>query len=103
MMSKTCFPRSDNINRRKHKKLVTRPAHSVQDLEKTYVMIDHWQEEMFQIQAEDWECKRKYWVEQCHEALWNVLKVPGLLESPSSEMFPITLISNYKLSSIDEH
>jgi len=33
LMSKTCFLRSDNINRRKHKKLVTRPAHSVQDLE----------------------------------------------------------------------
>jgi len=53
MMSKTCFPRSDNTNRKNDKKLVTRPPYSIEDLEKAYVMIDHWQEEMLQLQAKD--------------------------------------------------
>jgi len=103
MMSKTCFPRSDDIHQKTYKKLVTSPPFSIQDLEKSYIMIDHWQEEMYQLQAKDWEYKRKYWVEQCHEALWNVLKYPELLECASSEMFPRTLIPVNTLTSIDKH
>jgi len=103
MMSKTGFPRSENKIQKKYKQLVTRPPYSMQDLEKSYIMIDHWQEEMYQLQAKDWEYKRKYWVEQCHEALWNVLKYPDLLECASSEMFPRTLIPINTLSSIDKH
>jgi len=103
MMSKTCFPRSENINREKYKKLVTSPPYNIQDLEKAYIMIDHWQEEMYLLQAKDWEYKRKFWVEQCHEALWNVLKDPNLLESISSEMFPRTLVPINKLTSTDKH
>jgi len=103
MMSKTGFPRSDNKNQKKYKKLVSSPPYSIQDLEKSYIMIDRWQEEMYQLQAKDWDYKRKHWVEQCHEALWNVLKDTDLLESASSEMFPRTLISINTLTSIDKH
>jgi len=101
-MSRTDFLRSDT-KRKKHKKLATYPEHSVHELERTYLMIDRWQEEMFQLQAKDWEYKRKHWVKQCHKTLWNVLKNPALLESTSSEMLPKTLIPINKLSSVDKH
>jgi len=51
-MYRTCFARSDT-KKKKHKKLTTYRQYSVQELERTYLMVDRWQEEMFQLQAKD--------------------------------------------------
>jgi len=93
---RTYFPRSE----KKYKKLVVNYHHSLQDL---YFMIDHVQEEMYKLQEKDWNHKRKFWVEQCNNSLWKVLKCPDLLESTSSEMFPNALIPINKLTSVDKH
>jgi len=89
--------------RRKVKKLVIHRPYTIEQLEKTYRMIDHWQEKMVQLQTQDWEYKRKHWVDQCHVALWNVLENPEMLEKPGSEMFPKILLPIAKLTCDDIH
>jgi len=74
-----------------------------EELQETWKMIDHWQEQMRQILCEDWDYKRKHWVEQCHNVLWNVKEDPTLIEQPSSEMFPKTLLPITFINKTDKH
>jgi len=67
------------------------------------MLIDHYQEQMYHRQEEDWERKRRNWVEQCHSVLWKVVQNPSLLETPGSEMFPMTLIPINELTRVDKH
>jgi len=96
------FPQS-NTKRRRNTMLIRDPPNITLQLEKTYAMIDRWQKQMYQLQTKDWENKRKYWLKQCHETLWKVLKDPALMEIPQSEMFPKTLLPINKLTSSDKH
>lgn len=83
--------------------LATRVPPTLEELQETWKMIDHWQEQMNQILAEDWEYKRKHWVQQCHSVLWNVKEDSTLIEKPSSEMFPRTLLPITMLNKKDQH
>jgi len=89
--------------RRKLQSLIIHRPYTIDELEETYRMVDHWQEEMFELQTKDWEYKRKYWVDQCHTALWCVLEKPEMLEKPGSEMFPEVLLPIADLTCIDIH
>jgi len=91
------------VKRRKLQSLIIRRPYTIDELEETYRMVDHWQEEMFELQTKDWEYKRKYWVDQCHTALWSVLEKPEMLEKPGSEMFPKVLLPIADLTCIDIH
>lgn len=91
------------LKRRKVKRLVIHRQYTMKQLEETYRMIDHWQEEMIQLQTRDWEYKRKYWIDQCHVALWSVLENPEMMEKPGSEMFPKILLPITKLTCDDIH
>jgi len=93
------FPRK----RRKLKPLVTKPVQKMEQLEETYRSIDWWQDKMNDLLSRDWNYKRKYWVDQCHNALWNVLINPALLEKPGSEMFPNVLNPINQLTAADKH
>jgi len=89
--------------RRKLKRLVTEPVHKIEQLEETYRSIDWWQDKMNDLLSRDWNYKRKYWIDQCHNALWNVLTNPALLEKPGSEMFPNVLSPISQLTAADKH
>jgi len=98
----TYFHRS-YAKRRKLQSLVIHRPYTLEELEEAYRMVDHWQEEMLELQTLDWEYKRKYWIDQCHTALWSVLEKPEMLEKPGSEMFPEILLPIAKLTCIDIH
>jgi len=89
--------------RRKIISLITQPLHKMRQLEETYRSIDWWQDKMNQLLSKDWNYKRKYWITQCHNALWNVLTNPALLEKPGSEMFPNVLSPINLLTKADKH
>jgi len=89
--------------RRKLKSLVTNPVHKIEQLEETYRSIDWWQDKMNDLLSRDWNYKRKYWIDQCHNALWNVLINPSLVEKPGSEMFPNVLSPISQLTAADKH
>jgi len=74
-----------------------------EQLQETWRMIDHWQEQMNKILAGDWEYKRKNWIEQCHSVLWNVQEDSTLIEKPTSEMYPQTLLPITLLNEKDKH
>jgi len=69
----------------------------------SYKMIDHWQDQMNRVLAENWEYKRKYWIPQCHGILWSVLQDLTLLEKPCSGIIPRILHSITMLSQADKH
>jgi len=83
--------------------LVTPVPPTKEQLSETWEMIDYWQEQMNYILSQDWEHKRRNWVEQCHDVLWNVIEDPTLIEKPTSEMFPKTLLPITMLSKVDKH
>jgi len=96
--STTCYRRNDRKRRK-----CNSPTICMEPLDETYQMIDQWQEKMYKLQAQDWEYKRKYWIDQCHNALWSVLENPALLEIPGSEMFPKILLPITQLTEADKH
>jgi len=53
--------------------------------------------------TENWDYKRRYWILQCHNILWSVLRDPTVLEKPCSEIIPKTLHSITMLSEADKH
>jgi len=83
--------------------LVTPVPPTKEQLQETWKMIDHWQEQMSNILAEDWEYKRTNWIDQCHNVLWNVQEDSTLIEKPTSEMFPKTLLPITLLNKMDKH
>jgi len=83
--------------------LVTPVPPTKEQLRETWEMIDYWQEQMNYILSQDWEHKRRNWVEQCHDVLWKVIEDPTLIEKPTSEMFPKTLLPITMLSKVDKH
>jgi len=99
------MPRRCNQKRRRAESslLATTIPPTKEELQLTWKMIDHWQEQMSQILSEDWEYKRKHWVQQCHNVLWNVKEDSTLIEEPSSEMFPKTLLPITMLNKKDKH
>jgi len=84
-------------------RMLARDEKTYLQLEKAYIMIDRWQEQMYQLQTKDWENKRKYWLKQCNETLWKVLRDPTLMETSQSEMFPKTLAPINMLTRADKH
>jgi len=76
---------------------------SIYQLLYSYKMIDHWQEQMNRILADNWNYKRDNWIQQCHGLLWNVLKDPTLLEKLNSEIIPKTLHCVNSFSEADLH
>jgi len=99
------FPRRSIQKRRRAggNLLATPVPPTKEQLQETWRMIDHWQEQMTQILAEDWEYKRKNWIEQCHYVLWNVQEDSTLIEKPTSEMYPKTLLPITLLNEKDRH
>jgi len=85
------------------KLLISDSPPATDQLQHTYNMIDHWQEEMNRILAENWKLKRLDWISQCHNVLWNILENLDFLEDPSSDMFPSTLLPVELLSDADWH
>jgi len=75
---------------------------TIDRLHYSYKMIDLWQEQINRILAENWEYKRKYWIQQCHVILWSVLQDLTLLENPWSVIIPRTLHSITMLSQADK-
>jgi len=98
----SCFDQCSR-KRRKIESLVTKPIHKIEQLEETYRSIDWWQDKMNHLLSKDWNYKRKYWIDQCHNALWNVLTNKALLEKPGSEMFPNVLSPISQLTEADKH
>jgi len=98
IISTPYYPRSV-LKRRKCNTM----AISMEPLEEAYRKIDWWQEKMYKLQSQDWEYKRKFWIDQCHNSLWSVLKNPTLLELPGSEMFPKILLPVTQLTEADKH
>jgi len=95
-----CSP-CDGINKRRRIGIFY--TSDIDRLHDTYKFIDHWQEQMNSLLARNWNYKRKHWIEQCQNILWNVLEDPTVIEKHSSEIIPKTLHTVTLLSEADKH